>query len=529
MHGKAWDMIVVGAGAAGAVVADRLSEDPRRTVLLVEAGSEARSPLYRIPLGIGRLRAARGGLWRDETEPEPHLDGRRLPIATGRVMGGSAAINGMIHMRPPDADFERWAAHGGDSWGAAAMAAAFEAIVGSGGLAPRPGQADHPLDQAFLAACSAAGLPRRDNPGRSPMPGAGPVCFDIQDGRRHSTPQTYLTRARMRPNLTVLSKARVLSIGIEGGRARMVHVVRGRQIVTLRCAGEIVLTAGALRSPQILALSGLGAGDELRRLGITPVVDLPGVGANLQNHVDIALRFACPAPVTLHSLLRAERIIPEMARAWLTGGGPAARFPGEVAAVLDSQGGEGLPDLLCHLVHGLGIRGIRWPFARAQRGPLDQEGFSCRVMLLRPDSRGRVALRTADPRDPPSIRFDYLSHASEMRRMIAGVRRMREIFADRAFDGLRAAEIEPGPAARDDAAIAAWIRARADMQCHPTGTCAIGDGDGAVVDPRLRVRGVAGLRVADASVMPEIVGANTFATTVAIAERAAHFLRADGA
>lgn len=214
-----------------------------------------------------------------------------------------------------------------------------------------------------------------------------------------------------------------------------------------------------------------------------------------------------------------------MAQAWLLGTGPATRFPGDAAAFIRTTPSKSIPDVLGHLVEGLGIRGIRWPLMRGQADTLDREGFSCRVMLLRPESRGGVALRSADPRDPPRVRFNHLSHDDETRRLVAGVRRMRAVFAQASFDALRGAELDPGPAAQDDEGLAAWIRARADMQCHPVGTCAIGTGPAAVVDPQLRVRGIERLRVADASVMPAIVGVNTFATTVAIAERASTLLR----
>ena len=497
---RGYDDIVVGAGAAGAVIAARLSEDPSRRVLLLEAGGRDWNPLYRIPLGVGRLRAAESGLWRYRGEAEPHLDGRSLLLATGKVLGGSAAINGMIHMRPDDADLDGWGIAG---WDAKSMASAFARAEAM--LAPRRAAAAHPLDQAFLAAC----------------PQATALDFNIHDGRRHSTPQAYLAPARGRANLTTLVNAEVLRVVIENGHARGVELNHRGARRRIDANGAIVLAAGALHSPVLLMRSGIGPADALRQHGIAPLVDLPGVGANLQNHVDIAPRYACLAPVTLHDLLRAERILPAMAQAWALGTGPATRFPGEAAAFIRSDPAETRPDLLCHLVEGLGIRGIRWPLARARRDALDREGFSCRVMLLTPDSSGTVALRSSDPHDPPRIRFDFLSHPREMTRLIAGVRRMRAVFAARPFDMLRGEEIEPGPAAQTDAALAAWIRARADMQCHPVGTCALG----AVVDARLRVHGIERLRIADASVMPRIVAANTFATTVAIAERGAALMR----
>jgi choline dehydrogenase len=521
MREVGYDTIVVGAGTAGIVVAARLSEDPAHRVLLLEAGGWDRNPLYSIPLGIGRLRTARGGMWRHTTESEPHLGGRALSLGTGKVIGGSASINGMIHMTPPAADLDRWESLGAHGWNAAELAPAFARADAL--LAPRRAAAAHPLDRAFLVACAGAGIPRDDALGAARGEAAGALLFNIRDGRRHSVAQAYLGPARARPNLAILTGAEVLRVVAERGEARGVEIASGGTTRMLRAARGIVLAAGALHSPKLLMLSGIGPADALRAHGIAPLVDLPGVGGNLQNHVDVALRYACEAPVTLHSLLRAERILPAMARAWALGTGPATRFPGDAAAFIRTTPEEQLPDVLGHLVEGLGIRGIRWPLMRAASDPLDREGFSCRVMLLRPESRGRVSLRSADPRDPPRVRFDHLSRDGDLRRLVSGVRRMRTVFARGEFDALRGAELEPGPGAQDDVALAAWIRARADMQCHPVGTCAIGTD--AVLDPQLRVHGVDRLRVADASVMPTIVGVNTFATTVAIAERAAELMR----
>lgn len=523
MREDEFDTIVVGGGTAGIVVASRLSEDPAHRVMLVEAGGWNRNPLYRIPLGIGKLRTARGGMWRHMTEPEPHLDGRSLALGTGKVIGGSASINGMIHMTPPDADLDRWEQLGAEGWNAASLAPAFARLTAM--LAPRRAAATHPLDRAFLAACAAAGIAPADALGAPQSEAAGALLFNIHGGRRHSVAQAYLAPARARPNLTIITDAEVLRVVVAQGTATGIELARNGATQTLHARRDIVLAAGALQSPKLLMLSGIGPADALRGHGIAPLVDLPGVGGNLQNHVDIALRHVCEAPVTLHSLLRAERILPAMAQAWLFGTGPATRFPGDAAAFIRTTPDEALPDVLCHLVEGLGIRGIRWPLMREPVDALDREGFSCRVMVLRPESRGRLSLRSADPRATPRVRFDYLSHGGEIRRLVAGVRRMRAVFSRAEFAGLRGAELEPGPTARDDDAIAAWIRARADMQCHPVGTCAMGDGVDAVVDPLLRVRGIERLRVADASIMPAIVGVNTFATTVAIAEHAATLIR----
>jgi len=520
------DYIIVGAGAAGAVLAARLSADPSLRVLLVEAGGSDWNPLYRIPMGVGKLRARASGLWRYLTEPESNLDHRVMAMATGKVIGGSAAINGMVHLRPPIADYRRWRVDGSDAWEEAALRACFARIEDpqAGSLSPRRAKGDHPLDQAFLQACSQVGIPARADLNGLEDEGAGCLHFNIRDGRRYSTPQAYLAPARRRPNLQVMTGALVTRVLIDGGRARGVEVHQGGRSAPIRASREVIVAAGALRSPQLLMLSGIGPADGLRHHGIPVLVDQQWVGANLQNHVDIALRYACERAMTLHGLLRADRIISAMARAWLFGTGPAARFPGEVAAFVRTVPGEPLPDLLCHLVEGLGIRGIRWPWTHAADDPLHREGFSCRIMLLRPLSRGIVALRSDDPFDAPRVTFAHLSHPAEMCRLLAGVRRMRGVFAAAAFAGLCGEELEPGISVQDDAGLTQWIRARADMQCHPAGTCAMGTEQDAVVDARLRVYGVDGLRVADASIMPRIVGGGTLASTVMIAENAADLI-----
>jgi choline dehydrogenase len=515
-----YDYVVIGAGAAGCVLAERLSADPAIRVALVEAGGPDSSPLYRIPLGIGRLRSARGGLWRYATEPEAQLAGRSLELATGRVIGGSASINGMVYQRAPAADYEHWRALGDEAWGAAAAAAHFAALE-SDGLAPRAPAEPHPLDRAFVAACAATGIAASPELADSSREAAGLLRFNIRGGQRHSVSQTHLTRARRRGNLAVLAHALARRVIVENGRALAVEIERHGRRIVVGADREIIVAAGALRSPQLLMLSGIGPPQALARLGIPLAGALPGVGANLQNHVDVSLRYACTRPVTLHSLLRAERILPAMLRAWLFGSGPATHFPGEAAAFVRSAPSEALPDLMCHLVHGFGIRGIRWPWSRPPEGQPDGEGFSCKVMLLRPESRGALTLRSLDPSDAPHVRFASLSKDDELRRLAAGVRRMRAVFASAAFDGLRGDEIEPGAQALDDRAIEEWIRARAEMQCHPVGTCAMGRGPEAVVDCDLRVHGIDRLRVADASVMPRIVAANVFATTVMIGQAAA--------
>jgi choline dehydrogenase len=517
------DVIVVGAGSAGCVLAARLAADPARRVLLVEAGPPDTNPLLRVPLMTGVLLRGRRANWFYHTEPEQALGGRRLFWPRGKVLGGSSAINGMVWTRGLPADFDGWAQRGLPAWSFDRVLPVYRGLEshhggdsawhGAGGPQPvtrPPGL--HPLSAAFIEAGQAAGFPASaDFNGPAPE-GFGQYDFTIAQGRRVSAATAFLHPLRGAPNLSVLTGAQVLRVVVEHGRAVALEVGRGSAVQRL-AAGEIVLCCGTVNSPQVLMLSGIGPAAALAAHGIPVAADLPGVGQNLQDHLLVRVEHACREPVTLHGLLRADRAALALAQALLAGTGPASRFPLEAGAFLRSDPALDLPDLQAHFLPGLSTAAVRWPWSAA---PGQGHGFFANIYRMRPDSRGSIALRSADPRAAPLIRPNYLSSRGDTDVLVRGVRLLREVFSQ-------------APTVQTDAGIEAWIRTRADTVFHPVGTCRMGTGADAVVDGTLCVHGVAGLRVADASVMPTLPSCNTHAPSMMIGARAAAFIAGEPA
>ncbi len=531
------DYIVIGAGSAGCVLANRLSADPDVSVLLLEAGGKDWNPLIHIPLGTGKLVRSNMHSWGYWTEPEPHLDGRKLYWPRGKVLGGSSSINSMIYVRGHPRDYDTWAQLGNRGWAWDDVLPYFRRSEGhvdrpaddlhgtAGPLKVQRSRGDNPLYDAFVAAGVQAGLDRNDDCNGPEQEGVCRYDFTIHDGRRASAAVCYLRPAMTRANLTVETGALTQRVTIENGRATGVEYARGQSLERVRARREVIVSGGALNSPQVLMLSGIGPADDLKRHGVAPVLDLPGVGQNLQDHLDIPIQFACPEPVTLHSLVRLDRAALAMAQAALFRTGPAATFPAEGGAFIKTRPELELPDMQWHFLIGLGAKRVRIPLLwHLNKDRFDQDGFTIRMCQLRPESRGHVALASANPSDRVRIHANYYATETDRQVFRDGMRIAREVVAQSAFDRWRGEELNPGPSVSTDDQIDAYVRRIAETIYHSIGTCRMGSDDGAVVDSELKVHGIEALRVVDASVMPRLIGGNTNAPTIMIAEKAADMI-----
>ena len=533
---RTFDYIVVGAGSAGCVLANRLSADPGRSVLLIEAGGKDRNPLFRLPMLMGRLFHSGIYNWRYHTEPMPSLGDRSLYWPRGKVLGGSSTINGMIYVRGNRDDYDRWAQMGLAGWSYDEVLPAFRrseghverdgAYHGTGGeLTVCRARGANPLFDAFVEAGRQAGHPVNDDFNGAEQQGFGRYDFTIRRGKRCSASTAFLDPIRHRRNLAILTNSLVRRVIVEAGRATGVEIAAGAGARTIRAEREVILCAGTVNTPQLMMLSGIGPGDELRRHGIPVVHDLPGVGRNLQDHVDCVLAYACTKPITLYRELRADRMIRSVAEGMLFGRGIATTFPYEAGAFLKSRPEKVAPDIQVHFMPALEKAAnlhVPKPF---RKPPLEEtHGFSMRVGPVNPESKGWIGLRSADPADAPLIQPNYLQDETDCRTTIAGIRMVRDVIAQPAFDAYRGAELAPGDGLQSDGELTEWLRTNAMTTFHPVGTCRMGTDPMAVVDARLAVHGIAGLKVADASVMPVIVSGNTNAPATMIGEKAAEFV-----
>lgn len=499
-----YDVIVVGAGSAGCAIANRVSADPSIRVLIVEAGGpSAGDPAIETP---GRWVSLMGSRWdwRYETEPEPALNQRRIPIPRGRAFGGSSAINAMAYVRGHHRDFDAWRDAGNPGWGWSDVLPCFRRaednsrgasdVRGAGGpLAVADGDDPHAGHHAFLEAAASLGFaadPAWEFNGLDQANGAGFLQKNIRDGRRHSTADAYLVPALARSNLTAIAHARAARILVEGRRAVGLDFTRDGRRETVRATREVIVCSGAIDSPKLLMLSGIGPAEHLRAMRVPVVADLRGVGAHLQDHMRVALRWR--GRTTLP---------PSTVTATLFTFSDAGRRP--------RASRDEVPDL-------------QFNVGRGADQPDHDIGIT--ISQMSPRSEGEVRLRSGDPLDAPVIRGHFFQHAADLESLVSGVLLARDLAGASAFDALRADELAPGPSARSRAEIAAFLRNTADTIYHPAGTCRMGAGDDAVVDAALRVRGIDGLRVADASIMPRLVNAATHAACVMIGEKAADFV-----
>ena len=525
---NAFDYIIVGAGSAGCVLANRLSADPNIHVLLIEAGGRDSHMMIHMPAGIPALLGKPNPFnWYYETEGQLQLNNRRLYWPRGRGWGGSSSINGMIYIRGNARDYDRWRQLGCEGWSFADVLPYFkraecnengsDAFHGSEGpLHVSNGRSLNPLFRTFVRAGRDAGHPTTGDFNGFQQEGFGPYQLTIHEGRRWSASSAYLHPVLERKNLTIESHAHVSRVLFEGKRAIGIEYVQKKQMQQARATREVILSGGAVNTPQLLMLSGIGDGDLLTRFGIGVLQELKGVGQNLQDHLDCSIQYECTQPITFYSQSNPLSAAKTGLQYLLFRSGLATGQGLESGAFLKSRPDIETPDLQFHF-----IAALMYDHTRKQA---DRHGFMAHVCQLRPESRGFIAIKSTDPAVAPLIQPNYLEAEEDRRALREGVKIAREIFAQDAFDPYRGPELMPGAHIQKDAQIDSFVRKTAETIYHPVGSAKMGTDSESVVDSQLRVYGVAGLRVVDASVMPTLVSGNTNAPTIMIAEKAADMI-----
>jgi choline dehydrogenase len=522
------DFIVVGAGSAGCAAAARLSEDPATRVLLLEAGGADRNRWIHIPLGFGKTFADPSVNWCYETEPDPGAADRRVFWPRGKVLGGSSSINGMVYIRGQAEDFEHWRQLGNTGWSFDDVLPYFrrsehqmrgaDRFHGTDGPLCVSDVAQHPICEAFIAATTQLGFPRNDDFNGASQDGVGYHQTTTRNGKRCSTAVGYLRPAMQRRNLNVVTGALTEKILLENRRAVGVAFRRDGQLCTAHAVREVILCGGAVNSPQLLMLSGIGPQEQLAGFGIPVVHDLPGVGQSLQDHYSAPIKLRCKLPITVNDVMLSNaRKLKAGLEYYVFHRGPLSMISSPAALFARTRPELASPDVKCSIS----------PFSaeRPQDGLHPFSGFTMIAYQLRPESRGEIKLKSPDPFDAPAVHPNYLAIETDQRTIVAGLKLCRRILATPQMQSLIEAEFQPGSAVESDEDLLDYARRRGGTVYHPTSTCKMGSDPLAVVDAELRVHGVENLRVADASIMPTVVSGNTNAATIMIGERVADMVR----